>query len=220
MNSGHDLGGMQGFGPVIGEPDKPVFHAEWEGKALALVLAMAAAGKWNIDKSRHARESLPPPQYLTSSYYQIWLLGLERLMVREGLVTEAEIEAGKMIDPPITVKGVLAADAVERVLRDGGPCDRPVECAPVFAVGDRVKVKNFHPAGHTRAPRYLRNHEGVITASHGGYVYPDMNAADTGENPKHLYTVRFSAKELWGDEARAGDSVMADLWEPYLGALS
>lgn len=216
MNSMHDLGGMQGFGPVTPEPVKPVFHEEWEKKALAITLAMAASGKWNIDKSRHARESLPPAQYLTSSYYQIWLAALEKLMVREGLVSGEEIESGRMSVPPIPVAGVLKPEKVPEVLRRGGPCDRPFDGSAAFAAGDRVRVKNFHPLGHTRAPRYLRGHEGEVIASHGGFVFPDSNAHDKGENPKWLYTIRFSARELWGGEARAGDSVMADLWEPYL----
>lgn len=216
MNSAHDLGGMQGFGPVVPEPVKPVFHAEWEGKVLALVLAMAASGKWNIDKSRHARESLPPPQYLTSSYYQIWWAALEKLMVREKLVTQKELETGQLCAPSIPVAGVLKAENVPEVLRKGGPCDRPVDTKAVFSVGDKVRVKNFHPLGHTRAPRYLRGHMGVIIEAHGGFVFPDSNAKDEGENPKWVYTICFSAQELWGDEARAGDTVMADLWEPYL----
>ncbi|MEP3266121.1 MAG: nitrile hydratase subunit beta [Hyphomicrobiales bacterium] len=216
MNSAHDLGGMQGFGPVVPEPVKPVFHEEWEGKVLALVLSMAVAVKWNLDKSRHARESLPPPQYLTSSYYQIWWAALEKLMVREKLVTAEELETGKMVTPPLPIAGALKAEDVPRVLRNGGPCDRPIDEPAVFSVGDQVSVRNFHPMGHTRAPRYLRGHQGEIIAAHGGFVFPDSNAEDAGENPKWLYTVRFSAQELWGDEARAGDRIMADLWEPYL----
>lgn len=216
MNSAHDLGGMQGFGPVVPESVKPVFHEEWEGKVLALVLAMAASGKWNLDKSRHARESLPPPQYLTSSYYQIWWAALEKLMVREKLVTAEELETGKMVTSPFPIAGVLKAENVPQVLRNGGPCDRPIDEPAAFSVGDQVCVRNFHPMGHTRAPRYLRGHRGEVIEAHGGFVFPDSNAQDAGENPKWLYTVRFSAQELWGDEARAGDRVMADLWEPYL----
>lgn len=216
MNSGHDLGGMQGFGPVTPEPVKPVFHDDWEGRALAITLAMAASGKWNLDKSRHARERLSPPQYLNSSYYQIWLAALQNLMVEEGLVTREEIEAGKMIEAPIDVAGVLQAEKVAEVLRKGGPCDRAVDSDAAFKVGDKVRVKNFHPMGHTRAPRYVRGHVGTIETANGGYVYPDSNAHDNGENPHWLYTVRFDAQELWGDAGRAGDSIMADLWEPYL----
>lgn len=216
MNSGHDLGGMQGFGPVLPEPVKPVFHEEWEGKALALVLSMAASGKWNLDKSRHARESLPPPQYLNLSYYQIWLAGLEKLMISEGLVTQDELDTGKLLQPPIPVAGVLKSEKVTEVLRKGGPCDRPIDATALYQVGDKVRVKNFHPVGHTRAPRYLRGHVGEVIEAHGGFVFPDTNAADCGENPKWLYTICFNSRELWGDEARAGDSVTADLWEPYL----
>lgn len=216
MNSGHDLGGMQGFGPVVSEPEKPVFHSEWEPRAMALVLAMAAAGKWNIDKSRHARECLPPPQYLNSSYYEIWLAALNTLMVSEGLVSEAELETGMLQEPPIPVKGVLRPEDVETVLRLGSAYDRPVDTPARFKVGDEVRVKNFHPLGHTRAPRYLRGHVGTVEDVNGGFVFPDKNAKDLGECPEQLYTVRFSARTLWGDQARQTDSVMADLWEPYL----
>ena len=188
MNSAHDLGGMQGFGPVVGEPEKPIFHGEWEERALAIVIAMAASGKWNLDKSRHARESLPPPQYLNSSYYEIWIAGLESLMLEVGLVTSEELESGKMLEPAIPVKGVLKADAVEGVLKAGGHCGRPISNAAEFEVGDQVRVKNFHPMGHTRAPRYVRGHLGTIISAHGGYVYPDSNARGDGEDPQWLYT--------------------------------
>ena len=87
MNSVHDMGGMQAFGPVRPEADEPVFHAAWEKRALALTLAMGATGQWNIDLSRSARESLPPALYLGSSYYQIWLNALENLMRERGLAS-------------------------------------------------------------------------------------------------------------------------------------
>ena len=76
MNGVHDMGGMQGFGPVRPEPNEPLFHAPWERQALAMTVAMGACGQWNIDISRSARESLPPAQYLSSSYYAICLAGL------------------------------------------------------------------------------------------------------------------------------------------------
>ena len=76
MNGVHDMGGMQGFGPVRPEAKEPLFHAPWERQALAMTVAMGACGQWNIDISRSARESLPPAQYLGSSYYAIWLAGL------------------------------------------------------------------------------------------------------------------------------------------------
>lgn len=92
MNGAQDLGGMHGFGPVEPEPDEPPFHESWERRVFALTLAMGAYGAWNLDQSRHARESMPPARYLNSSYYQIWLYGLEKLLAERGLVSAEEIE--------------------------------------------------------------------------------------------------------------------------------
>ena len=56
MNGPHDLGGADGFGPVVPEPDEPVFHAAWEARTLAVVLATGGGGRWNLDMSRFDRE--------------------------------------------------------------------------------------------------------------------------------------------------------------------
>ena len=91
MNGGQDLGGMHGLGPIDIETDEPVFHAEWERRVFALTLAMGARGEWNIDMSRHARENRDPVDYLSSSYYEIWLKGLEALLSERGLLTPEEL---------------------------------------------------------------------------------------------------------------------------------
>ena len=39
---------------------------------------------------------------------------------------------------------------------------------------------------------------------------------DLGPDPQHVYNVRFEARELWGDGARAGDAVYVDLWDDHL----
>src|SRR5882757_1337802 len=109
MNGGQDLGGAQGHGPVIPEPDEPVFHAEWERRAFALTLAMGMPGGWNIDMSRFAREDRPPEDYLGKSYYQIWLAGLERLMLERNLVSMDEIETGRVLHPAKPVAKTLSA---------------------------------------------------------------------------------------------------------------
>ena len=88
--------------------------------------------------------------------------------------------------------------------------------APAFAVGHRVRARSLNPTGHTRLPRYVRGHVGVVERQHGAHVLPDSNAHGLGEDPRHLYSVRFHARDLWGPEARAGDSVSLDLWESYL----
>jgi len=93
-----DLGGRTGFGAVQPEPEGELFHADWEPRALALVLAMGATGSWNIDASRAVRETLP--HYLQLSYYRIWLTALERLMIERGQLFEYEIAQGRMLHAP------------------------------------------------------------------------------------------------------------------------
>jgi nitrile hydratase len=90
MNGVHDMGGQQGFGPVLLEEKEPLFHAPWESRAMAITVAMGASGQWNIDLSRAARESLPPAIYLSSSYYEIWIRALEKLMLDHARNLEFE----------------------------------------------------------------------------------------------------------------------------------
>jgi nitrile hydratase len=210
------MGGMHGFGPVQPEAEEPVFHADWERRAFALTLAMSRPGGWTLDASRHARESLPPATYLASTYYQIWLAALERLLVERGLVTEAELATGRSSGPPAPVPGILRADAVAETLARGGPVERPATTPARFAIGDRVMALNLNPVGHTRLPRYVRGCIGTVTRVHGCHIFPDSHAHGLGEDPRWLYGVAFGARELWGPDGRDGDVVQLDLWEPYL----
>jgi nitrile hydratase len=216
MNGPQDLGGQMGFGPVAPEKDEPIFHAEWEKRALGVTLATGAFGAWNIDESRHARETLSPADYYTSSYYQIWIKGLEKLLQRHGFVSAADLAAGKAVDGTATPKRVLKAADVAATLARGGPCDRPVETPARFKAGDKVRTKNFNPTGHTRLPRYARAKNGVVEAVREGYVFPDSNAHHKGENPQYLYTVVFDGAEIWGEGADPTLTVSIDAWESYL----
>jgi nitrile hydratase subunit beta len=215
MNGAHDMGGMAGFGPVVPEKNEPVFHAPWERRAFAITLA-AGAGRWNIDQSRSAREQMQPAEYLAKTYYAIWIAGLEKLLAERGLVTPDEIEAGKVLHAPKDSPIVLTADRVAMALSKGGPTTRPASAPQQFQVGDRVRARNMHPAGHTRLPRYVRGHAGTITHVHGVHVLPDANSTGRGEDPQWLYTVRFTARELWGEAADPTCSVSVDAWESYL----
>ena len=216
MNGVHDMGGMQTFGPVEPEANEPVFHAGWEKRAFALTLAMAVPGGWTLDTSRLMRESLPPAQYLSSSYYEIWLAALERLMIARGLITEDEIAAGKSHGAPAPVSRILKAEDVAVTLGRGGPVSRDPDTPALFAEGDQVRARNLHPSGHTRLPRYARGAVGTVVRVHGCHVFPDTNAHGLGEQPRWLYNIAFAARELWGPDAGSGDSVHLDLWEPYL----
>ena len=219
MNGPQDLGGAMGFGAISPEVNEPIFHAEWEARALGLALAAGALGHWSIDESRHARESLPWPIYLGRSYYEIWTRALEVLLTRHGLVTPAELAAGDAEPAPAHPRR-LSAQAVDAVLARGGPADRPVDAAPRFAVGDRVRMRNLQPAGHTRLPAYVRGHKGTIIAARGGYVLPDSHAHGRGEGAQHLYTIRFDGADLWGADAEPGSTVMIDAWEGYLDLVT
>jgi len=219
MDGAHDMGGVAGFGAINPEPNEPVFHAEWERRAFALTLAMAKPGGWNIDMSRFAREDRPPQDYLGRSYYQIWLVGLERLMLERDLLRPGEIEAGRIFQPPAPISARLMASEVATTLRRGGPTEREAIAPARFKVGDRVRAKDIHPPTHTRLPRYARGHVGVVERICGCHVFPDSNATGSGEDPHWLYTVAFNGKELWSDAPDASVQVSVDAWEPYLEAV-
>ena len=216
MNSIHDMGGMHGFGPIPIEKNEPVFHHDWEARAMALRMVMGAWGKWNLDAGRHANERLSPQQYLTLSYYERWITSLADLTVEAGLLSTDEIRAGKpegrhdLGSDPINAEGVLG------LLAKGRPANREVNTPPRFAIGDRVRTNNNHPQGHTRLPRYARGHSGNVILHHGGHLFPDTHAHFKGECPQHLYTVEFSARDLWGEQGNQRDTVLIDLWESYL----
>jgi nitrile hydratase len=218
MNGAHDLGGQHGLGPIHAEPEsqEPVFHADWEKRVFGLVRVLGMLGLWNGDMSRHARERQHPVDYLRHSYYENWLAGLERLLVERGVVTQAELTAGKSAGPAAgelssrVVKGRGAARALEAT-----PATMQVDSPPRFQLGDRVRARNNHPTGHTREPRYVRGRIGVVCGHHGGHVFPDQNAVGN-RVARHLYTVRFEARELWGDAADSLITVHVDLWEDYL----
>jgi hypothetical protein len=99
VNGPQDLGGQMGFGPIAPEKDEPLFHADWERRALGVVIAAGGMGHWSIDESRHARENRHPADYYASSYYEIWIKGLETLLVKHGFVTPADLAAGRAVDP-------------------------------------------------------------------------------------------------------------------------
>ena len=216
MNGVHDMGGMHGMGPIEHEKNEPVFHAPWEARAYALNRAMGAWGKWNIDASRHAKEVIPATEYLRMSYYEKWITGLVELMVEHGLVTRQEVASGKPATGAPKATPALTADAVARTLGVGAPTSRDVAVAPRFKVGQHVRARNIHPAGHTRLPRYARGKLGTIARDHGVFVFPDTNAHFLGEKPQHVYSVRFAARELWGEKASPRDSVYIDLWDDHL----
>lgn len=216
MNGVHDMGGMDGFGKVEPEHNEPVFHARWEGRVMAMTRAMAALGHWNIDIGRYGIEVLPPHVYLSSSYYRRWFLRTANLLMQRGLVSADELAAGHALRAAegTDSKKFSVAD-LERVTRRSS-FGRAASAPARFKIGDRVRARNIHPRSHTRLPRYARGHAGTIERIQGFHVFPDAYVAGRGEDPQWLYTVRFDARELWGEDADPTVKVSIEAFEPYL----
>ena len=214
----HDLGGKTGFGQVDQSGTELVFHDRWEAKVFAMSRAGSAAGAWsNTDRFRHAVERIDPEAYLTHGYYGRWLGGIETLLVEAGIVTEEEITSqaiarGATAGDLIAAQPSLTPDPLGPPPSSSGS-GRPLRSAPMFNVGDRVRSVADMVSHHTRLPEYAMGKLGEIVTHHDGWVFPDTNAHGKGENPKHLYTVRFTSCELWN---KPGFSVCVDLFEPYL----
>ena len=216
MNGPHDLGGQYGFGRINPEPEisELVFHHDWERKVFAITLACGFLGKWNIDEARHARERQHPVKYLSNTYYQNWLAGLEKLLVEKNLITEKELNTGhpykeQMVYTPPDVHEAM------NILTKGSPANLQTKKLPKFKKYDRVKAINNHSKGHTRLPRYVRGCSGTVIRSYGVHIFPDDNAKGI-KNGEHLYSVCFKAKELWSENNKELNSVCIDLWEPYM----
>jgi len=216
MNGVHDMGGMQDMGSVEAEPNEPVFHHPWEGRVFALRRAMGAWGKWNIDASRYAVELVPPVDYLRMSYYERQFVAFLEMLIDHKFVAHEELEtstpaAGSpVVTPPLTV------ERAQKLIAKGVPVRRDLPIAPRFQPGQKIRTRNLNPTTHTRLPRYARDKSGTIARVHGAFVFPDTNAVFQGEHPQHLYSVCFSARELWGEQASPNDSVYLDLWDAYL----
>ena len=215
MNGVHDMGGMHGMGPVEIEKNEPAFHSEWEARTFAITIAAASHRKWNIDMSRYSRERMPPTRYLSASYYERWLFGLEKLLVEQGLVTATELETGRA-EARSGGTRPLGVPEVAAYLRDRLKARLADDVPPKFKPGDCVVARNIHPVGHTRLPRYARGRRGVIDRDHGVFTFADTNAMSRDKKPQHLYGVRFAARELWGPDASARDSVYVLLWDDHL----
>jgi len=216
MNGVHDMGGMQNMGPVERAQHEPVFHEPWEGRVFAMNRALGSWRKWNLDSARHSRELVPPAEYLAMSYYEKWLAGLIELLGRSGLITRAELESGRPEAGSPKAIPALTAEMVPAVLAQGISAKRDVPAVARFKPGQRVRARNIHPTGHTRLPRYARGKTGTVESDHGVFVFADTNAHFLGEKPQHVYLVRFTARELWGEQASPRDTVCIDLWDDHL----
>ena len=211
MNSVHDMGGMDGFGPVEREEDEPVFHDAWEGRVFALFTG--ALRSWNRGRNfpwfRFALESIPPDAYLRMSYYERWFEVISANLLRADLVSERELETGYRDPDPL-----LPTQLPDPT----GTAPSGASEEPAFGINDVVLVRNLHPRGHTRVPRYVRSKRGVVVTDNGVWALQDTDERGQrlGNFPQHVYTVRFESQELWGDRGTPNHAIYVDLWENYI----
>lgn len=218
MNGVHDMGGMHGLGPIRREQDGPVFHEQWEARAHALHTAMGAWRRWDTDSFRFKVESILALEYLRMSYYERRFTALIELMIEAGLVSAKELEEGHAAGETSKQSPALTTAGVGRMFSVNRGVSRPAPAPARFRAGNAVRTRNINPIHHTRLPRYARGKNGVIERLHGAWVFPDTNAQGLGKDAQHLYTVRFTARELWGETANPRDTVCVDLWGDYLEA--
>lgn len=203
--SNADLGGQDVRDAIVMEPEGELFHAPWEPRVMALVVAMGPTGLSNIDMNRAARETLP--NYRDLTYYEIWLAALEKLLLEKGVLS----------DTPPPPKQVLRAELVAAAISEGSSFSRTPTAPARFALGARVRTIAAQAQHHTRLPTYARGKVGIVERVHGAHVFPDTNAQGLGESPQWLYTVVFDEKELWGEQIlKQQSAISVDAFEPYL----
>ncbi len=206
MDGIHDLAGLSGFGAIEIESNEPNFHEHWEFLAMALnFIGLGIVRAYNVDEYRHAIERMDPAHYLNARYYERVLTGVASLLVEKGVVTHEELE--KRAGGAFPLAGPNAM-----VVSDG----RSAGTIPRFAIGDRVHVRDIHPEGHTRVPRYVRGRCGDILHVTRPFPFPDASAHGLPGREEATYHVLFRAKDVWTDAARTNDSIVVDLWETYL----
>ncbi|GAB5467809.1 MAG: nitrile hydratase subunit beta [Rhodospirillales bacterium] len=216
MDSIHDLGGVEGFGPVQHyEPLWP-FKAEWEGRMFAMAAAMTRPPGWSIDYFRHSRECIEPQDYLTRNYFDQWCQAYGAMLIDSGVASVGELVSGTSEAPlsPAPPPPVLAEAIRDRAHYPPSPF-RPDDPGPAFALGAKVVTRAEGAPGHTRLPRYARGKPGIVQAYYGTQILPD--AASKGEErAEPLYVIAIQAKDLWAESADSPDEVCLDLWESYL----
>jgi nitrile hydratase beta subunit len=218
MDGVHDMGGKAGlFGP-LGEIDdkEPPFKNPWEGRAFAVtLLANRAATSSNLHAFRHALERVPEREYL-ADYYGRWLASAEILLVDSGLLAPGAVEARAANLRGAAVEEPADPEPHKPTMESGGGGNlRVVEQAPAFGVGDRVTARSTISDGHDRLPGYVRGRTGTVSALRPAQVLPDTAAHFVGENPQHVYSVEFDARDLWGPDSEPF-SLTIDLYESYL----
>ena len=218
MSKVHDMGGRPDIRRLDIMLSDLKFKEDWEKDVFAITLALGFSGLWNLDRSRYARESLEPTDYLQFTYFEKWLAGLINLLGENGIIKDGK-ESGDNFKK--SSFRVLEAKNVKKLLHMGGPTKRDSTTEKKFNLGENVSVRSSNSntkveKGHTRLPDYVKGRSGKVIAYHGSHVLPDANAHFLGESPEALYSVEFKSQDLWDKCEHVKDTVVVDLWESYL----
>ena len=216
MDGIHDMGGMQGFGRVVPEPDEPAFHEPWEGRVHGVAMALWATDI-PVGSLRREIARIETVHYLTSSYYEHWQDALEANLARAGVIGPGEIDrwverlaAGE----PVPVRSNPAQAAATAAMLEPDEPAPPPGNAHRFAVGQTVRVRRISSPQHNRCPRYIRGLTGRVERLLAPAPLPEN--ADTGERAEAPgYTVAFRSADLWPQDG-TDHEVLVDLWETYL----
>ncbi|MGE3795007.1 MAG: nitrile hydratase subunit beta [Dehalococcoidia bacterium] len=224
MNGVFDLGGTDGLGPINPPAEEPIFRAEWEKPAFTMFAACFRAGWFGVDQFRHGIEVMDPAVYLKAPYYEHWMHTFEHYGIGGGHIDADELDRRTQYyleNPeaplPEHEQSQELLDFVNAVVPAGAPAGRESDKIPRFKVGDIVRMSTDSPFGHSRRARYTRGKVAEVTAHHGSFIYPDSAGNGNGDAPEHLYTLRFTAQELWGPNTGDPNGVVYfDAWDPYL----
>jgi len=201
MDSFHDLGGRQGFGPVVKDRHTESFHAEWEVRVNAMTGKLVGKHFFNMDEYRHAIERMEPLHYLSASYFERVYTSVVTLLVEKGVITATDLNS--------------AAGENVRLAQQSKPGRVQTNPLDDLQVGDVVRVKNDFVGGHVRMPAYVRGKSGRIVGVSPEYPFPDA-AAHGLESPKQrTFDVCFCSQDLWPESADEAE-VHVGLFHGYL----
>lgn len=220
MDGIHDMGGTQGWGTVVIDPDEPLWHEPWEAKAFAFGALSARLSGQNLDAMRHAIDRQHPLDYLADGYYGRWLACVETMLIDSNILAPGAVEARarKLRGEDVSEPEQPEPHKPDYEPSAGGSLRPDCDREPRFTVGDTVRTKTLANTGHTRLVHYIRGHEGTVVALQPAQVLPDTHAAFIAENAQPVYAVAFTSTELWGPDAEPF-TLTIDCYDDYLEPL-
>ena len=149
-------------------------------------------------------------------YYERWYTALLTQIIERGIITRAEVDSGRA-DPALAkATPALTPEIAREILFRPSKTEQDVELTPRFHIGESVRGRNMNPATHTRMPRYTRGKTGVVERDRGVFDLPDIEQTSAEPKPQHVYLIRYTGRDLWGEDAPPNDSLYIDMWEDYL----